>query len=67
MLARAPVWECLPIDLGHAYGVALTYRGKCIWFNTYRAVELVPGLTHEAAALNWVITMQHAINKGWTP
>lgn len=67
MIARKPIWECIPIDIGHAYGISVTYRGKGIWFNTYRAVRWTPGLTHEQAVFNWVIAMQLAIDKGWKP
>lgn len=66
MIARRPIWECMPIDLGNAYAVGVTYRGKCIGYNTWHMVRAV-GVTHEQAALCWLITMQTAINKGWKP
>ena len=67
MIARKPIWECMPIDLGHAYAVSVTYRGRGVCFNTYHLVDNAPGMTHEQAARCWFVTMQNAINKGWKP
>lgn len=67
MIARVPVWECMPIDLGGAYAVGLTYRGRAISLNTYHMVRAAPGLTHEQAVRCWITTMYLAITRGWKP